>query len=311
MIGVKMKIPHPIPYQGSKRWLAATICELIPPNTNRLFEPFAGSAAVTLAAAARGSAERFVLNDVHAPLMELWRAISERPAELADQYERLWNDQRGREQLFFNEVRAEFNKSHDPAYFLYLLARCVKAAIRYNTKGEFNNSPDNRRLGANPATMRRNILEAARLLRDKTQIRCGDYLESLKDAREEDVIFMDPPYQGVSKERDARYVRGLAFDDFCEGLKQLAHRKLSFIISYDGRTGDREHGKLLPASLGLERIEVLAGRSTQETLLGRRSETYESIYLSSSLLARLDSTPRTAFENAVNRGQLSLFEGVH
>jgi DNA adenine methylase len=49
--------PHPIPYQGSKRRLAAAILRHAPP-ARRLVEPFAGSAAIKLAAAAHGSASR-------------------------------------------------------------------------------------------------------------------------------------------------------------------------------------------------------------------------------------------------------------
>ena len=49
--------PHPIPYQGSKRRLAAAILAHAP-SCARLIEPFAGSAAISLAAAARGLARR-------------------------------------------------------------------------------------------------------------------------------------------------------------------------------------------------------------------------------------------------------------
>jgi len=38
-----MKIPHPIPYQGSKRNLASQILRFFPDEINRLVEPFAGS----------------------------------------------------------------------------------------------------------------------------------------------------------------------------------------------------------------------------------------------------------------------------
>ena len=46
-----MRIPHPIPYQGSKRGIAEAILAYFPQHVTRLIEPFAGSAAVTLAAA--------------------------------------------------------------------------------------------------------------------------------------------------------------------------------------------------------------------------------------------------------------------
>ena len=153
-------VPHPIPYQGSKRNLAPVILSYFPSHFRRLVEPFAGSAAVSLAAAHRRLADRFLINDAHAPLIDLWREIVDRPEELAGKYSRLWRAQLGRERDYYDVVRKKFNETHKPEYFLYLLARCVKAAIRYNGEGDFNNSPDNRRKGAHPDTMRKRIVGA-------------------------------------------------------------------------------------------------------------------------------------------------------
>ena len=55
-------------------------------------------------------------------------------------------------------LRAIQFEAQKPEYLLFLLAKCVKAAVRYNAKGEFNQSPDKRRLGRNPAMMRDDIL---------------------------------------------------------------------------------------------------------------------------------------------------------
>ncbi len=45
-----MYVPQPIPYQGSKRYIAKVILAFFPKAVETLFEPFAGSAAVSLAA---------------------------------------------------------------------------------------------------------------------------------------------------------------------------------------------------------------------------------------------------------------------
>lgn len=300
-------IPHPIPYQGSKRWLAPTICGCLPRDTHALFEPFAGSAAVTLRAASAGAAKRFVIGDLHDPIASLWKAIIDSPLELAAEYERLWKQQETAGKGHFSEVRAAFNREPAPALFLYLLARCVKAAVRYNRNGEFNNTADHRRLGARPATMRDNIVRAAKLLSGRSCVRQADYLETLKDAQPNDVIYLDPPYQGTSGERDSRYVRGMSFDEFCGGLSSLVNRGLSLIVSYDGRIGNKVYGKRLPASLRLRLFEVRAGRSSQETLLGRDGVTYESLYISESLLDRLDRLPQQLITPPQPSFQPSLF----
>src|SRR5206468_10517415 len=98
---------------------------------------------------------------------------------------------------------------------------------------------------------------------------------------------LTPPYQGVCGERDPRYLKGVLFGEFVEALEVLNARDISFIVSYDGRTGDKVHGRPLPRDLRLRHIELDAGRSSQETLLGRAAVTYESLYLSPALTERL------------------------
>jgi len=302
-----MGVPHPIPYQGSKRALAQTIIACFPADSVRLVEPFAGSAAVSLAAAYAGKIDTFLLNDINAPLMALWDAIIDRPDEIADSYERLWHEQQGREREFYDWVRAEFNRTHRPDYFLYLLARCVKASVRYNADGEFNQSPDNRRKGARPGTMRSHIHRASHLLRGRTVLTSGDYRQTLEMAGSADVIYMDPPYQGVCASGDPRYVEGVAFDEFVDALAGLNARRIAYIVSYDGRTGSKAFGRPLPDSLSLTRLEIDAGRSSQATLLGRAANTYESLYLSPALVEWLDDK---LFETPVNPQELSLFKAA-
>ncbi len=219
--------------------------------------------------------------------MELWKCIIECPETIASAYERLWKSQLGRERDYYDAVRANFNETHKPHYLLYLLARCVKASVRYNSEGEFNQSPDNRRRGMSPGTMLWHVLTASRLLKGKTAITVGDYSKTLEAAQPEDVVYMDPPYQGVCVNRDPRYISLLEFEAFTARLRGLNKRQISFILSYDGKTGDKSHGKPMPKELDLVHIEIEVGRSSQATLLGRNHNTYESVYLSPALVARI------------------------
>ena len=282
-----MGIPHPIPYQGSKRKIARAILSLFPSDAGRLIEPFAGSAAVSLAAAYYHKADRFLLNDLNKPLMRLWSAIIDQPDDIAAQYRKLWTTQHGKEREYYDHVRDTFNRTQRPDCLLYLLARCVKASIRYNTNGHFNQSPDNRRKGAQPDTMIRHIRGASELLRGRTAVCCEDYTVTLQRACEHDIVYMDPPYQGVCGNRDQRYLKALPLDHFVHALIELNERRISYVVSYDGRTGEKTHGKLLPAILHLKHFEIAAGRSTQATLLGRNSVTYESLYVSPALMRRI------------------------
>jgi DNA adenine methylase len=155
--------------------------------------------------------------------------------------------------------------------------------IRYNSRGEFNNTPDNRRRGTRPADMRRRIAITAQLLSGKCRLSHLDYVEVLSRCTPDDIVYLDPPYQGVSGSRDPRYGARIDHERFCQELDKLNRRGCRFLVSYDGRTGDKTFGDPLPPELDLVRREIHAGRSSQATLLGRSQSTYESLYVSPTL----------------------------
>ncbi len=276
-------IPQPIPYQGSKRNIAWQILAQFPQEVHTLIEPFAGSAAVSVAAAFHERATHFYLNDLNKPLMDLVEMIINHPQQIADEYEKLWLAQLGRERAFYDDIRWQFNLSHKPVHLLYLLARCVKASVRYNTEGQFNQSPDNRRRGRRPKSMRQEIFAMSRLLHGRTTISSDSYWATLDIVSSTDLVYLDPPYQGTSQNRDPRYYCGTEIEEIIEFLSELNKRKVKFLLSYDGRTGDRAYGRKLPPKLGLCRMEIYAGRSSQATLLGKKAETFESLYISPAL----------------------------
>ena len=280
------------------------ILRCFPEGVGRLVEPFAGSAAVTLAAAYHGRGGPFLLNDTNQALIDLWAEIVNHPERLSDAYTELWHAQEGQERLFYDLVRDRFNQLQRPADFLYLLARCVKASVRYNAAGEFNQSPDNRRRGKRPATMRRDIHGASQLLSGRVRLQSDDYRAVLAEASPRDMVYMDPPYQGVCGNRDPRYIDAVSFESFTKALALANDSELSYIVSYDGRTGSKGFGRPLPKYLDLVHIELDAGPSSQATLLGRKANTVESLYLSPALVNRLGGS----FQHPGSDKQLLLLE---
>ena len=203
------KLPHPIPYQGSKRHLAAEILHYFPSKIKTLYEPFAGSAAISIAAASNNLANHYHINDLNEPLTSLFFEMIYNPATISDMYKHLWYEQLDNPKEFYQTIRTEFNATGRADYFLYLLARCVKASIRYNSKGEFNQSADNRRKGARPDTMRNQIFGVSYLLKDRATVTSNDYRSVLSKVRKDDLVYMDPPYQGVCGNRDSRYLKDI------------------------------------------------------------------------------------------------------
>ena len=275
-----LAMPQVMPYQGSKRRIAKYVLEYFPDRIERMVEPFAGSAAISVHAVVNLKVEKVWLNDAHEPLMRLWNEILRNPSGLALGYARLWRPSPVDGDKDYYTARDRFNELHDPTDFLYVLARCVKAAVRYNGSGMFNNSPDKRRRGARPEEMRRRLLTVHGLLADRTRLTSWDYKKVLRKCTPADLVYMDPPYQGTCGHRDRRYWGQFSHSGFCDELEKLNRRHVPFILSYDGRLGRRTYGQDMPKSLGLRRIVMRAGRSAQSTLLGRADNTYESLYLS-------------------------------
>lgn len=285
-----MPLPQPIQYQGSKRKLADKIISYFPSKIERLVEPFAGSAAISIAAAAKGITKNFWINDLNPMLIKLLQSIVLEPKEISEYYKQLWTEQfvyeYGSIEHYYH-IREKFNSNQDHRLLLYLLARCVKGAVRYNSDGKFNQSPDKRRHGTQPKTMEKNIFAFSQLLPRSTVFTCLDYQDVLDQTRNTDLIYMDPPYQGVCGDRDSRYYSQIKLDTFISALHKLNERRIPFLLSYDGKRGDKQFGSSLPAELGLYQVELEAGRSTQSTLLGRNELTVESLYISPALAEQL------------------------
>ncbi len=283
-----MKIPQPIPYQGSKRVLAPLILKYFPIKIERLIEPFAGSSAITVATALRSKASNYWINDLNQPLIELFKEIVNEPEKIASNYEIIWQKQLGNEREYYKEVRKRFNLYNKTEDFLYVLARCVKGAVRYNATGEFNQSPDNRRKGKLPRTMRKEIFQISNLLKNKIKFTAQDYSKIFHEVTELDLVYMDPPYQGTSNKKDSRYLAGLILEEFIANLERLNLRSVPYLISFDGKLGNKSYGSGLPKKLELKKIMIEVGRSTTSTLLGQDKITYESLYLSKALVEKLD-----------------------
>jgi DNA adenine methylase len=279
-----VQVPHPIPYQGSKRRLASRILAVTGRRTfATVLEPFAGSAAYTLAAASRGLGRAYVVGDSLAPLVQIWDRVLTAPEAFAADYERVWRGQLsegGPEH--YARIRREFNADGDPAKLLYLLARCVKNAPRFGPLG-FNQSPDHRRRGMHPEKMRRAMTGAAGILAGRTVTFAGEAEDCLSVATSGDLVYMDPPWQGTTEGADKRYHQGFDRVRLEALLADLNARRVPWILSYDGRSGERTYGDPLPSDLWGAHLELAAGRSSQSTLAGRAEHTVESLYVSREL----------------------------
>lgn len=291
------KLIQPFPMQGSKRKQAPLIARLVPDDAERLFEPFCGSAAVSLEIAQRGFQGPICIGDANQDITTLWQAIIEEPNALANGYEHLWLAQFETTESprdYFLKIRDRYNAANvkHPEEFLFILNRIVKGALRYNSLGKINQSADSRRFGAKPAAVNKRITFAHSLLKNAT-VFSGDWLRCLDTTNESDIVYLDPPYQGTTDTRDKRYSAGLPYEEFVTGVGNLVQRNISAIISYDAVAGPVTYGKPLYKDVDLLTFDIITGVSSQGTLLGRSQESHEALYVTPALVKRLGGVDTT------------------
>ena len=290
------RVPHIVQYQGSKRILAPQILQYMPRRFNRLVEPFSGMAAVSIAVAAEGRANSYLINDLNEQIVNLLESAINSPEELIKKYTDVWQEQfsfpTGHLEHYYY-IRDRYNNGEQtPEMILYLLARCVKGAVRYGRNGNFNQSPDKRRNGTNPQNIAKNVRQISAMLKGRTAFSTTDYKEVFQSLKSGDLVYMDPPYQGVSDTKDCRYLSGVDFNEFADSLEILNRKGIDFIVSYDGVCGGQSYGEDLPAHLNCKKIMLNAGISSQSTLLGRRNTTFEALYISEGLIPIMRDVPQ-------------------
>ena len=298
--------PHIVQYQGSKRMLAPQILPYMPRHFSRLVEPFAGMAAISIATAKQDRANKYIINDLNEAVVGILHMAIDSPEELYTEYQKIWSEQFEYPEGHINhyyKIREEYNNGdNSPAKMLYLLARCVKGSVRYGSNGHFNQSPDKRRNGTSPSTLKQNIDAISYYLKGRTSFFSVDYKSILDMTTPGDIVYLDPPYQGTSNVRDSRYISGINFNDFVDAIESLNKKRVDFIISYDGSCGEKQYGVELPKELGLKKIMLNAGLSSQSILLGRKETTYEALYISRGLQKNMPVVPQH------KQKQYSLFE---
>jgi DNA adenine methylase len=214
-------------WAGSKRRLIPQLLELAPSNFGRYFEPFAGSACLLFALRPDNS----VLGDVNSALIETYEALRKSPNEVYDMASAI----PATEQMYYT-VRAQDPSTLPPleraARFFYLNRHCFNGVYRTNQRGNFN-VPFGSATGAMPS--REEFVNCSRLL-SSCELRAGDFESTISDAKEDDFIYLDPPYTTTSRRGYGEYgYSSFSHKDFprlVECLHELDNKGVKVLLSY-------------------------------------------------------------------------------
>ena len=263
--------PPVIKWTGSKRTVAPLLAENFPQSEN-YFEPFVGGGAMMpYARAGKGYA-----SDIIPELIELWKNIKENPEVVASEYERRWRNLQEEGFEVYYRVRDSFNSTRNCYDFLFLTRTCVNGMIRYNDKGEFNNSFHLSRPGIHPDSLKTILFQWKEIIQ-KIEFLNVDYRECLEKARMGDFVFLDPPYGGTK----SRYTQTeFVLDDFYKELDRLNSLGVKWMLTFDGKAGDRTYSFAPPSEVYKYQYSINTGNSAFSRLMDRKKDViHESVYL--------------------------------
>jgi len=181
-------------WAGGKSQLLVQMKPHFPSVFERYYEPFIGGGAVFF----HLLPEKATLSDSNDGLMNVYRVIQKEPSELMKALDEHHIHRRSKE--YYYRIRAlnpdELSHMERAARTVFLNKTCYNGLYRVNSEGKFNVPFGKYK---NPSLYNRdNILSVSTALKGKA-LKTADYRDVCEEARKGDFIYLDPPYQPLSK----------------------------------------------------------------------------------------------------------------
>ncbi|OGH07648.1 MAG: hypothetical protein A2W22_00605 [Candidatus Levybacteria bacterium RBG_16_35_11] len=212
----KLKPKPFVKWAGGKKQTLSRLLEFKPAHFNRYIEPFVGGGALLFEL----NFMEGLINDSNEELINCYEIIRDNPEDLIkDLYKHVNTAE------YFYEIRkqnsSELTKLERASRLIYLNRTCYNGLWRVNQKNQFN-TPFGRY--TNPKIVNAELIPQVSTFLKNVKIYCMDFEKFLlENAKEEDFIYLDPPYHPISKYSDfKRYTK-----DFF-GLEE--QKRLAFIF---------------------------------------------------------------------------------
>jgi DNA adenine methylase len=198
MMETKIKDLQPfLKWAGGKRQLIPQLLRRIPKQFDVYYEPFVGGGALLTAL----QPKKALINDINYELFNCFQVIRDRVDDLIEDLKNHKNDKE-----YFYEIR-EMDRSEEYSKLspvkrasrtIYLNRTCYNGLFRVNSSSYFN-VPFGRY--KNPKILNEPVLRAVSRYLNESEIKIlnTDFEEAVKDAKEGDFIYFDPPYHPISE----------------------------------------------------------------------------------------------------------------
>lgn len=172
-------------WAGGKRWLVHTNVKYIPEKYNRYIEPFLGGGAIFFSLPEKES----ILSDINAELITTYNAIKNDWNKVEVELE--WHSKKHCDEYYYKVRSSKPISPHKKAArFIYLNRTCWNGLYRVNLKGEFNVPRGTK----DSVLLSTDNFESISKCLSKCEILCQDFERTIRMARKNDFIFVDPPY---------------------------------------------------------------------------------------------------------------------
>lgn len=191
------KIKPFVKWAGGKRQIIDKLKTYIPEEFGTYYEPFVGGGALLFELTPKNA----VINDCNEELMNVYRVLRTddeytKMCHLLDSYETKHSEEfyyRIRNKDRDNEKFERMSNHARAARTLYLNKACFNGLYRVNSKGQFN-VPYGKKEKINTYEGENLLKVCMYLTLNDVKIMCTDFEEALKDAKEGDFVYLDPPY---------------------------------------------------------------------------------------------------------------------
>ena len=193
--------PKPfVKWAGGKRQLITLLEGHLPKKFNTYFEPFLGGGALLFHLLNQSPNLKCSISDLNSDLILAYITIRDKVEQLIESLEKHSGKYSADQREYYYSVRelAPKNQIEKVSRLLFLNKTCFNGLYRVNSKGQFN-VPLGRY--TNPSIVNKeNLISVSKILQSKNiAIRCQDFAAILDEAKKDDFVYFDPPYQPVSK----------------------------------------------------------------------------------------------------------------
>ena len=215
--------PKPfVKWAGGKRQLITSLEGHLPKKFGTYFEPFLGGGALLFHLLNQSPNLKCNISDLNSDLILAYITIRDKVEQLVESLERHSGKYSADKIEYYYSVResAPKNQIEKVSRLLFLNKTCFNGLYRVNSKGQFN-VPLGRY--TNPSIVNKeNLISVSKILQSKNiAIRCQDFEAILDEAKKDDYVYFDPPYQPVSK--TANFTSYTKCEFTYDDLKRLAN----------------------------------------------------------------------------------------